>query len=137
MEFFKSNGDIFLAFANHHNGNTYNLESFIYKWNGSKFVLFQSIPTRGASALYPFVVCGQMFVAAVNFYDENVQRYSTTSDVYQFTGGHLIKRREIPTEAALAVTAFEFKNQFYVVIVSYYSEIENKHTINSKLFKWI
>ena len=137
VEFFKSNGDTFLGFANHHNSTTYNLESFIYKWNGSKFVLFQSIPTRGASALYPFVVCGQMFVAAVNFYDENVQRYSTTSDVYQFTGGHLIKRREIPTEAALAVTAFEFKNQFYVVIVSYYSEIDNKHTINSKLFKWI
>ena len=137
VEFFKSNRDTFLAFANHHNGTTYNLESFIYKWNGSKFVLFQSIPTRGASALYPFVVCGQMFVTAVNFYDENVQRYSTTSDVYQFTGGHLIKRREIPTEAALAVTAFEFKNQFYVVFVSYYSEIDNKHKINSKLFKWI
>ena len=137
VEFFKSNGDTFIAFANHNNGTTYNLKSFIYKWNGSKFVLFQSIPTRGASALYPFVVCGQMFVSAVNFYDENVQRYSTTSDVYQFTGGHLIKYREISTQAALAVTAFEFKNQFYVVIASCYSQIDNKHTINRKLFKWI
>ena len=139
VEFFKSNGDTFLAFANHHNGTTYNLESFIYKWNGSKFVLFQSIPTRGASALYPFVVCGQMFVTVVNYYDQQktVERYSTTSDVYQFTGGHFIKYREIPTLAATAVTAFEFKNQVYIAIVSYYSEIDNKYRINSKLFKWI
>ena len=136
---FNSNGHIFLAFANLFNGSTYNIESLIYKWNGSKFVLFQSIPTRGAFALYPFVVCGQMFLTVVNYYDQQkiVQRYSTTSDVYQFTEGHFIKYREIPTLAAIAVTAFQFKNQIYIAIVSYYSEIDNKYRINSKLFKWI
>ena len=56
---------------------------FIYKWNGSKFMLFQSIPTRGGDALYPFVICGQTYIAAINHHDgeKNVERLSTTSDM--------------------------------------------------------
>lgn len=139
---FDINGDTFLAFANYRNGTRaegHNIDSFIYKWNGSKFDLFQSIPTRGAFALYPFIICGQTYLTAVNYYDgeKNVHRYSTTSDVYQFNGEHFIKYQEIPTQAAIAVTKFDFKNQVYLVIVSYYNEIENKYRINSNLFRWI
>ena len=135
---FDINGDTFLAFANYRNGNraeSHNIDSFICKWNGSKFDLFQSIPTLGAFALYPFIICGQTYLTAVNYYDgeKNFHRYSTTSDVYQFSGEHFIKYQEIPTQAVIAVTKFDFKNQVYLVITSYYNEIENKYRINSNL----
>ena len=32
-------------------------------------MLFQSIPTRGGDALYPFVICGQTYIAAINHHD--------------------------------------------------------------------
>ena len=139
---FDINGDTLLALANYRNGNraeSHKIDSSIYKWNGSNFDLFQSIPTRGAFALHPFFICGQTYLTAVNYYDgeKNVHRYSTTSDVYQFNGEHFIKYQEIPTKAAIAVTKFDFKNQVYLVIVSYYNEIENKYRINSNLFRWI
>ena len=38
---FRNNGETFLAFANSHKGNSNtDIDSFIYKWNGSRFVLF-------------------------------------------------------------------------------------------------
>ena len=45
VKFFNNNGDTFLAFTNYYNGSNFNIDSFIYKWEGIKFVLFQSIPT--------------------------------------------------------------------------------------------
>ena len=68
---FNINGDTFLAFADHYDESNYNIDSFIYKWDGSKFVLFQSIPTRGAFAWHPFVMCGQTFLGVANMKDDS------------------------------------------------------------------
>ena len=63
---FSVNGSTFLAFANHRSGSEqHNISSPIYKWNGSHFVLFQSIPPRGAAALHPFMMCSQTFLGVL------------------------------------------------------------------------
>jgi len=94
------NGHTFLAFANHLSGSKYNIDSFIYKsGDGNKFVLFQSIPTRGASALHPFVISSQTFLGVANSYGDS-QKYNTQSVVYQATGAQFIKYQEIPTHGA-------------------------------------
>ena len=52
---FDSTGHTFLAFANYRNETS--VQGHIistHSWNGSKFILFQSIPTRGSYALYLF-----------------------------------------------------------------------------------
>ena len=65
---FSNKGETFLAFANSRKGRSdYKIDSFIYKWNGSMFVLFQSIPTHGAYAWEPFAICGEAFLAVTNF----------------------------------------------------------------------
>ena len=59
---FNINSHTYLTFANHYSGSKYNIDSFIYKWDGNKFVLFQSIPTRGATAWFPFVISGHTYL---------------------------------------------------------------------------
>ena len=127
------NGHTFLAFAQHFSGNKYNIDSFIYKWDGNKFVLFQSIPTRGASAWHPFVICGQTFLGAANFYGDS-QKHNTQSVLYQASGAQFIKYQEIPTHGARDMITFEYKGHTYLAVANQYNK---KYNIISTLYKWV
>ena len=104
----------------------HNMHWFIYKRNGSKFMRFQSIPTSGDYALYPFIICGQTYIAAINHYDgeKNVERRSTTSDMC--------------TSPLETTFSYHIPRNFYPSgDIFYYSETENKYRIKRKLLKWI
>ncbi|XP_022808762.1 thrombospondin-type laminin G domain and EAR repeat-containing protein-like [Stylophora pistillata] len=74
---FNINGHTFLAFACYHSERSHNTEySFIYKWDSTKFVLFQCIPTRGALAWHPFIISGHTYLGVANHYDSS-QKYNT------------------------------------------------------------
>ena len=124
---FNNNGDTFLAFANFRNGkNSFNIDSFIYKWNGTHFALFQSISTYGARAWHPFVMCGQTFLGVANSKDKSV--------VYQASEEQFIKYQEISTQGAFDMTSFDYKGQNYLAIDNFSN---GKRNINSVLYKWI
>ena len=134
---FSINDDTFLAFANDYvyNGRKQNIDSFIYKWDGSKFVLFQSIPTHGAVAWHPFVKCGQTFLGVANWQDD-IQRYNTESVIYQFSGDQFIKYQEFSTNGARDMTSFEYNGRTYLAIANFKNN-NGKHSINSALHIWI
>ena len=121
------NGHTFLAF-----GSKRNTDSFIYKWDGNKFVLFQSIPTRGALSWHPFMISGQTFLGVASYHDDS-QKYSQ-SVVYQASGAQFIKYQEIPTHGAHDMTTFEYKGHTYLAVANKYNQ---KHNINSALYKWV
>ena len=130
---FSVNGSTFLAFANHRSGSgQHNINSPIYKWNGSHFVLFQSIPTRGAARLHPFTMCGQRFLGVASYYD-NHNGYNTMSVVYRVSQEQFIEYQEIPTQGAHDMTSFQYKGHTYLVVVN---RLNNKWNINSALYKW-
>ena len=133
MNSFKINGHTFLAFANHVNGS-YNIDSFIYKWNGNKFVLFKPIPTHGATAWHPFVMCGQTYLGVANL-RVNKEEFNTHSVVYQFSGETFVKYQEFPTQGAFDMTSFECKGHIYLVITNFRNN-DKKKNINSTLYKW-
>ena len=115
-------GDTFLAFANHkYNRGSYFIDSFIYKWNGTMFTLFQSIPTHGAWSWYAFVMCGQTYLGVANNRGKSV--------VYRFSGSQFIKYQEIAALHAKVLTSFEYKGQTYLVVA--------KYTGNSAVYKWV
>ena len=126
MKSFTINGTTFLAFANYRDESNFNIDSSIYKWNGSHFALFQSIPTRAAQAWHPFVMCGQTFLGVANYFGKPV--------VYQASGERFIKYQEISTQRARDVTSFEYNSDIYLVISNYRN---GKYNINSVLYKWI
>ena len=135
---FNFNGDTFLAFANEHNDiPTYNIDSFIYKWDGRKFVLFQSIPTHRARAWHPFVMCGQTLLGVANRYDDS-QGFNIKTVIYRYSGQQFIQYQEIPTQRGDDMTSFEYNGHIYLVIANYRNnDFDKKHNINSTLYKWI
>ena len=72
MEHFTIDGSLFLAFANYHGDiRKYKTSSMIYKMDESagKFILYQSLQTRGAQGLEYFLIAGKHFLAVANHYD--------------------------------------------------------------------
>ena len=133
---FNINGDPFLAFANERITNeVYNINSSIYKWDGSKFVLFQSIPTRGALKWHPFVMCGQTFLAVANCEDDS-QGVNTKSVIYPYAEQQFIQYQEISTQGASDMTSFEYNGHTYLAVVNFKNN-NGKHNINSTLYEWI
>jgi len=129
---FRINDDTFLAFANLRNqSDNFNIESFIYKWDGSKFILFQSIPTRGARAWHPFAMCGQTFLGVAN----HRNGYNTHSVVYHASRVQIIAYQEILTQGAVDITSFEYKGHTYLVIANFLSD--GNGNVSSTLYKWI
>ena len=121
---FNIDGETFLAFANYVNS-----DSFIYKWDGGKFVLFQSIPAGKAIAWYPFVMCGQTYLGMANFVFEG------DSVVYKFSGTKFIKYQEFRNPGAFDIKSFVYKSHTYLVITNYRNK-HKKFDINSKVYKW-
>ena len=106
---FNITDDTFLAFANYRSGEyMFNVDSSIYKWDGSKFTLFQLIPTHGAFTWHPFLICGETFLGVANWRDERTG-HNTKSVVYQYAGQKFIKYQDISTYKASGMTSFEYK----------------------------
>ena len=118
---FYVNYDVFLAIASQP-------ESYINKWNGRQFVQFKTIPTSGARALHPFVMCGQTFLGVVD-------RYRTKTVLYRFSAlGQFTKYQELSTFGAIDMTSFEYKGHTYLAIANYGT---NQRNIESTVYKWI
>ena len=120
---FSISGDIFLAFANEYNISK-PFDSFIYKWNGTMFTLFQSIPTlrkRGKYSWHAFEMCGETYLGVTN--------YNRNSVVYRFSGSQFIEYQLLGTKLAADLTSFEYKDQTYLVVAN--------HAGNSTVYKWV
>ena len=121
--------EAFHVFANRLNGASVNIDSFIYKWNGSGFVLVQSIPTKEAVAWQPFVMCGQMFLCVANLNDKSI--------VYRYSESGFVRYRELPTSLAHGVTSYEYKGNKYLAVANFMSINDDwDFNINSTLYKW-
>ena len=132
---FSVNGSTFLAFANHRSGSgQHNINSPIYKWNGSHFVLFQSIPTRGAAALHPFMMCSQTFLGVANHFN-NDNGFNIMSVVYRVSQEQFIEYQEIPTQGAFGMTSFQYKGHTYLAVANSRTD-HHKWNVNSALYKW-
>ena len=133
---FNINGHTFLAFTNYYFGSKYNTDSFIYKWaiDGNKFVLFQSIPTRGATTWHPFMISGQTFLGVANFHGDS-QKFNTQSVLYEASGSRFVHYQDVPTHGAGGMTSFKYKGHTYLAVANYYNG--QKYNINSALYKWV
>ena len=122
---FYINDDVFLATASQP------APSFIHKWDGSQFVLFQTIPTYRARVLHPFVMCGQTFLGAANRGWGGT--YHIKSVVYRFSQDQFTEYQNISTFGAIDMTSFEYKGYTYLAIAN--SGNNNQKNINSTLYR--
>lgn len=67
-------GTPYLAVANYQDGSTTEVDSTLYKWDGSTFAVFQSFPTSAALGWESFVIAGTSFLAVANHYNDSTYK---------------------------------------------------------------
>ena len=106
-----------------------NTNSYIYKWEGRQFILFQSISTLGSwvPCMHSFVMCGQMFLGFT-------EREGEKSTLYRFSLDKFTKYQEISTVGPYDMTAFEYKGYTNLAITNIGDSTQN--STESTLYKW-
>ncbi|MGE3724218.1 MAG: hypothetical protein AB7I41_01610 [Candidatus Sericytochromatia bacterium] len=127
---FQINGEHFLAIPNYFNGQSYHLNSHIYKWNGTQFSLVQTIPTFGAYDLHPFSVGDQHFLAIANF-DQNV--YAANSEIYKWNGSQFVPFQTIPTTGGIDWESFNIDNRHFLALATHYNGSFERESL---LYEW-
>ena len=126
VKFFNINEQLFLALG----AQEKNRNSYIYKWEGSRFILFQSISTLGSYVfVHSFVMCGQMFLGFT-------ERESDKSTLYRFSLDKFTKYQEISTFGPTDMTSFEYKGYTYLAIANMLFRDSTQSSTQSTLYKW-
>ena len=112
LEFLDAGEEKFLAVANQRDGeNSYFIASDIYRWNGDSLVLFQEIPTYGASDWEGFMLNDvPCFAVANTFY--------AASQIYVFNGNTFSLLQSIPSLGATGIETFSIGDQFFLSIAN-------------------
>ena len=108
---FKMNGQVFLAIANFYDGKKPN----ILKWNGNKFVPYQSLFTTKAIDWHPFVMYSETFLGVADAYGK--------SFVYRAIGSRFFKFQELSTQGAHGMTSFVHGGHTYLVVANNISTV--------------
>jgi hypothetical protein len=120
LEFFSINGAGYLAIANSQSSPTnYSINSHILRFNTSSntFVLFQSIPTHGATAWQFFSIGGESYLAVSNYYDG--ASLAVNSFVFRFNGSSFVHFQSIPTQGAIDLEFFSMGGESYLAVASH------------------
>ena len=117
---FHANGTVYLAIANFQSPVGYNpdTDSFIYRWNGIKFVHHQSIPTHGAMGWDSFsTAAGEVFLVVANRYTQGY-REKAKSAVYKMANNKFNLYQKLPTTWPKYLHAFTHKGKQYLAVTT-------------------
>eukprot|EP00052_Salpingoeca_macrocollata_P020120 m.168483 g.168483 ORF g.168483 m.168483 type:complete len:227 (-) comp21164_c0_seq1:59-739(-) len=119
-------GNVYLAVAMIDSGNA---DSVILRWNGSRFVAFQSIATHGAYDWEWFSIGGDAFLAVANHQsggssdvDSVVYKWSRTTNGFEMY-------QRIGTHGAEHIEWFNINGQDFLAIANFYSS-------DSVIYQW-
>ena len=132
MEAFTLNQETYLAVANHHNDATHNINSKIYKWNGSRFLEVQSLATQGVTDMEVFTLNQETYLAVANYY--NGSTHNINSKIYKWNGSRFLEVQSLATQGALDMEAFTLNQETYLAVANYHND--STYNINSKIYKW-
>ena len=122
VEAFEILGISYLAVANYAKpvglGLEHNINSAIYKWNGSNFVEYQKISTKGAIDFEHFKINQYDLLAVANVFDGLTTRVDST--IYYFDDNTKLFRslQSIPTIGAADWEYFEVSGDHYLVVAN-------------------
>jgi hypothetical protein len=131
VEIFGNGPFTFIAFSNHYNAASkkYSINSKIYIWNGKEFEEFQSIPTKGATDMEVFTVCGKQYVAVSNHYDGN--SYNIPSAIYEMGRAGLNLYQRVTVHKVIRWSAFKSGNDTFLF------GGPDSSSRKSYIFKWV
>ena len=133
---FRAKGTVYLVIANFQSSrNNPATDSFIYRWNGTKFVHHQSIPTHGAMGWDSFsTAAGEVFLVVANYNTRSGARLNVKSVAYKMADNKFNLYQQLQTTGAENVHAFTHKGKQYLAVVNYYDGIS--YDLDSAMYIW-
>ena len=131
IEYFMIADKHYIAIANFQDGNTYNLNSSVFQWNGHSFELWQNISTSGATSFNFFKIHSELFLAVTNYYDGSSSRIN--SSIYKWEDNKFEELQEIRTQDASASTVLTIHNETFIVFANW-NDSDSSHS--SDVMKW-
>ena len=135
VEHFTVNGSLFLAFANNNEDiKKQKTSSMIYKMDEptGKFILYQTLQTKGAYGVEYFSIADKHFIAVANFYADKTWQLDST--IYQWNGQRFVVFQKIPTKAGNHLVFFAINGENYLAVTNYYDG--STHSLKSVIYKW-
>ena len=133
---FNANGVLYLAIPNSRiRSKLGGIESYIYHWDGTKFVHHQSIPTHGARDWSSFTTSdGQVFLVVANYCAASGAQYNVKSAVYKMANSKFNLYQKLPTIGAAYVHAFTHKGTQYLAAINNFDG--KSFLLNSAVYVW-
>jgi hypothetical protein len=130
----------YLAVANHFDDvsdRSYATSSVIYKMNPiGTFVVFQEIPTLGATKLQHFTISGVQFIAIANFFDGSFHSVDSSIWKWDAKGARFLWFQNIATVGAHDVEYLSAYGQHFLIIAQYRSADEVGYASSSLLLQY-
>ena len=131
---FEANGSALVAIANYQSkSGKYDTDSFIYRWNGSSFILHQSLPTHGAHSLRSFCAGNTTYIVVANYRGQH-EGYNVRSEVYELRNGKFVPYQLLETTGASGLITYDHNGQRYLAVSQYRNS--TGYNINSLVFIW-
>ena len=127
MEHFTISDKHYLAVANSYNGASHRLNSLIYQWNGTQFVVFQTIPTNNGRQFDFFKISLELFLAVTNARNNSV--------IYKWKNNQFEKFQEIGNQEVEASTAFVINSETFIAFANLNGRQPGSSS-PSNVFKW-
>lgn len=120
-EYFTIGDDRFLAVANYRNKSTCNINSRVYKWNGTAFdtAHAQDIATNGALHWTFFTIGADHFLAVANSNSTSTSTYNINSRIYWWNGTDFTFFQAVPTHGAYAWKYFFIGSEHFLAVADY------------------
>lgn len=123
----------FLAVSQYRNSSgSSNIPSNIYKWNGTAFELFQSIPTNGGRYFEPFQI-GSDYYFLVSNHTSN-SGYEIQSKIYKWNGTDFEEFQSIDTKGIANSEFFQIGTDYYLAVANHMDN--SGRNTQSKIYKW-
>lgn len=133
-EYFMIGSDHYLALANARGATTYNLNSKIYRWNGTIFEEFQPIPTFGAVDWEYFMIGADHYLAVANHYTSVPGTYNADSKIYKWKGSSFEEIQSIATHEARRWEYFSIGDDHFLAVANKFND--SIYQLDSKIYKW-
>ena len=134
VHFFYVKQHLWLTIACQFADNEQQVYSYVYKFNGTYFNVFQPIPSNQTKDLYPIVAGHHTYLIAANFMDG--MSHDTNSIVYRLDGSKFEVFKTLPTKGAQSVESFMIKNEYFIAIANSYDEAISKYKTDSIIYRF-
>lgn len=128
---FQIDGELYVATTNHNNeSGGYNQNSQVLRWDGERFIEFQSFATNGAYDWEYFMIAGEHYLVVANYHNGSTTNLASHIYKWNGTGFDAAPFQGLSNTGALDCEFFTIAGEHYLAIT------EHPGNLNTRIFKW-